>query len=310
MQPRQQAEGPCRLEHATRLVLAEDTVLAEHVGEASPAMGGDARQLLVDQVSDVGLDAVGPGPELRRHGVCPEPRRDDVDRPLATEPVRDVDEPQLGLEIEPVAGLRLDRRDPVGEHLVEPASPVLEERGLRCGTRGLDRREDAAAGRQDVEIRRARLAEHQLVLARPGEQQVGVRVDEPGRHGPAGGVDPREAGEGQPVRLDLGLHRDPRPDARDAAFPDRHGRGVGRRAVVRDQPADLTLIGPAPDPAREGDDLARADDEQARCRLPRAAALDDAERPAAHVGRGPSSRAASAPPRTASRRSSRTCIGE
>ena len=75
---------------------------------------------------DVGLGAVGPRAELGRDGVGAEVRRDDVDRALAAEPVGDLEQPDLGLEVEAVAGLRLDRRDAVAEHLVEPAPAVGE----------------------------------------------------------------------------------------------------------------------------------------------------------------------------------------
>ena len=101
--------------------------------------------------------------------------------PSSPEPVGDLDEPQLRLEVEAVAGLRLDRRDAVGQHLVEPAPAVGEQLALRRGARGRDRRQDPAAGREDVEVRRAALAQDELVLARAGEQQVGVRIDEAGR---------------------------------------------------------------------------------------------------------------------------------
>ena len=127
------------------------------------------------------------------------------------------------VEVEPVAGLRLDRRHAVAEHLVEPAPAVGEQfiggRGARRG----DRREDAAAGGQDLEVARAALAEHQLGLARAGEQQVRVRVDEARRDRPAAA---RRAGrtgpaEGRPPRAP------PRPIA--AARPRRCGPPRPRR---------------------------------------------------------------------------------
>ena len=83
MQPREQPEPGGGLEDAPRLVGAEDAGLAEDVGEARPAVGRDARQLLVEErlarrpPSPPGRDA-----ELGRDGVRAEPRRDDVDRAL------------------------------------------------------------------------------------------------------------------------------------------------------------------------------------------------------------------------------------
>ena len=104
--------------------------------------------------------------------------RDDVDRAFLAEPVGRLDQPDLGLEVEAVAGLRLDRRDAVAEHLVQPP-PAVGHQLVRAGRPGRgDGRQDPAARREDLEVARAALAEQPLALARPGEQQVGVRIDE------------------------------------------------------------------------------------------------------------------------------------
>ena len=127
---------------------------------------------------DVGLGALRTRPELGRDGVGAEERRHDLDRPLAAELVGDLEEAQLGRQVEAVAGLGLDRRRPVAEHLVEPA-PAVGGEGRLVGRPGRrDRREDPAAGGQDLEVARAALAEEELALAGAGEQQMRVRVDE------------------------------------------------------------------------------------------------------------------------------------
>ena len=87
---------------------------------------------------------------------APEPGRHDVDRAFPPEPVRDVDAADLGLEVQAVTGLRLDRGHPVAEHLVEPAPPVGQELLVRGGPGRRHGREDPAARRQDLEVRRAR----------------------------------------------------------------------------------------------------------------------------------------------------------
>src|SRR5690242_21531745 len=56
------------------------------------------------------------------------------------EPVGDLDQPQLRLEVEPISRFGLDGRYPVGEHLVEPA-PAMRQRseerrvGKECRSR-------------------------------------------------------------------------------------------------------------------------------------------------------------------------------
>ncbi len=156
VQPRLQPERRGGLEDAPRLVGGEDAGLAEDVGEARPAVGGDPGELLVDERADERLGAVRSRAELRRDGVGAEPGRHDVHRALAAEAVGDVEQPELRLEVQAVARLRLDGGDPVAEHLVEPAPAVGEQLALRGGPGRGDRRQDPATFGQDVEVRRRR----------------------------------------------------------------------------------------------------------------------------------------------------------
>ena len=178
VQPELHPEPRGRLEDPPRLVGAEHAALAEDVAEAGPAVGGHAGELLLDDRPDVGLGPIGPRPELGRDRVRAEVGRDDVDRAFLAEPVGGLEQPDLGLEVEAVAGLGLDRRDPVAEHLVEPAAAVGHQLVDRRGAGRGDRREDPAAGLEDLEIPGAALAQLPLALARAREQEVGVRVDE------------------------------------------------------------------------------------------------------------------------------------
>ena len=116
------------------------------------AVGRDAGQLVLDDRADVGLHAVGPGPELGGHGMGTEPGRDDVQRPFASQPVGDLDEAQLGLEVQPVAGLRFHGRHAVAEHLVEPPAAVGQQARFRCGPRRCHRGEDPSPGLEDLEV--------------------------------------------------------------------------------------------------------------------------------------------------------------
>src|SRR4029079_10943815 len=84
---------------------------------------------------------------------------------------------------------------PGRQHLPEPAPAVLGELVLRRRTGRLDGRQDPAAGLEDLEVVGATLAEHQLAFARAAEEQVRVRVDEPGCDRAAARVDAGETGE-------------------------------------------------------------------------------------------------------------------
>src|SRR4051812_842017 len=221
MQPGQQAIGTSRLEDPPRLVGAEYALFAEHVREPGPAVRGDPGELLIEHVPNVGIDAVGPRPVFSGHSVGTEPRRHDVDRALATEPIGDLDEAELGLEVEAVPGFRLDGRYAMGQLLAEPGPAGGQQVGLGRGARRSDRREDPAACREDVEVRRAFLTEDELVLAGTREQQVRVRVDETRSDRPAGGIDPGEPCERQAVSFELRLDSSSLTDARDAALPNR-----------------------------------------------------------------------------------------
>ena len=120
-------------------------------------------------MAHIGFGAIGPGPEFGWDGVGTEPGRDDLDRALAAQPVRHLDESQLGLEIEPVARLASTVVTPWVSISSSQRRP--SEVGLRRGTCRGDRGQDPATRGEDVEIGRALLAEDQLVLARTSEEQ-------------------------------------------------------------------------------------------------------------------------------------------
>ena len=267
VEPGSHPVGLGREQDPPALVGAEHATLAEHIGEAGPALGGDPRQLLVDEMADVGLGRIPPLAELGRDGVGTEPGRQDVDRSLVAELVGHLEEPELGPQVEAVAGLGLDRRDPVSEHLVEPATTVGEQvvGGGRPGRR--DRRQDPAAGGQDLEIAGAPLAQLELALTRSGEQQVGVRIDQPGRDQPAGRVDPGEPRQRQPGCLEARLDLAPRTDGRDPIAPGRDHRRIGRvrsADVGGVERGGLGLAVATPDAPGQGRHGARAEGSAAR----------------------------------------------
>ena len=184
-------------------------------------------ELLIEDRADVCLSAFRASAELDRDRVGAEVCRDDLDRALEPEPVGELDEAQLGLEVEAVARLGLDGRDAVPEHLVEPAPTVGGELLIARSSRRRDGRQDPAAGLEDLEVARSLLAEEQLALARAAEQEMGVGIDEPRRDRPAGRVEPGEAAQVESLGLQRRLDRRPGSDGSDPALPDGDDRIVG-----------------------------------------------------------------------------------
>ena len=227
VQPRRHAECGRGLEDAPRLVGAEDAVLAEHIAEAGATVGRDARQLLIEDRADVCLGAFRSGAELDGDRVGAEVRRDDLDRALEPESIRELHEAQLGLQVEAVARLGFDGRDAVPEHLVEPAPAVGGEHLIARSSRRRDGRQDPAPGLEDLEVASTLLAEEQLALARAAEQEMRVGVDEPRRDRPAGRVEPGESAQVESLGLERRLDRGPGSDGGDPALPDGDDRVVG-----------------------------------------------------------------------------------
>src|SRR4029450_10087653 len=88
--------------------------------------------------------------------------------------------PKLGLPVEPVARLRLEGRRALAQH---PAAVPLDRRAqavLARGSRGADRREDAAARRVQLLVRRTPCAKRELLDAVTAEAGVRMAVHQPG----------------------------------------------------------------------------------------------------------------------------------
>ena len=174
---------------------AEDAGSQKTSAKRASALGGDTRQLLVETVADVGL-ASPSGRARNSAGTAWAPSH--VGRtsigPSVAELVGDLEEPELGRQVEPVAGLGLDRRRRRG-----PASRASQRRpcsasssSRRRARRG-DRRQDPAAGGEDLEVVRAALAERP---ARPRASRANSRwvcgSMRPGRDRAAARVEPGE----------------------------------------------------------------------------------------------------------------------
>jgi hypothetical protein len=267
------------LEHAPGLRRAEHAALAEHVREPGPALRHDAGQLFLEQVAHVRLGTAGASPELRRDGVGAEPRRQDVDGALLAELVGDLEQAQLRREVEAVAGLGLDRRRPMRQHLAEPAAPVLGELLVACGPGRRDGRQDSAAGLEDLEVVGAPLAEDELALARSAEQEMRVRVDQAGGDRATAGIESGEARDRVVAALERLEQVVPRSRCDDPALPAGHGgRGLVAGIAARGD-EQRRVVHPHAEAESTGHrcDLGGVLDEQARRAAYRAPALDQAQ---------------------------------
>ena len=116
---------------------------------------------------------VGVAVELGRHGVRAEPGRHaagGLDRTQRRE---------LGVAVEAVAGLRLERRRAVRAHPAAMALDGFAQALLARGTRRADGREDAAAAGVQLLVARAARAQRELLDAVAAERRMRMAVDEP-----------------------------------------------------------------------------------------------------------------------------------
>ena len=222
--PGEQARGAARREHRGGLVRAERSVLAEHVDPAGRRRAG-VQHRTAHQVDVTGRV----GGELGRHDVRAEVGDLGGDLGGERQPAR------LVRHGEPVPGLALERGRALAEHLGRQPPQVGAQHRVGGGAGRLDRDQDAARP-----VEPARHPGGELGAALPGEDQVSVRVGEPGQHGPA-------------ARVHRGV-RGRRPG---------RGPGPGHRAVGDDQRRVLARGEPARRVPVVGDQLADAGDQRA-----------------------------------------------
>ena len=156
---------------------------------------------------------------------------------------------QLGLDVEPVAGLHLDRRHALGEQRVEPGQGGARRARPRSRARvAAHGRDDAAAGPRDLLVGRAREPQLELVRAVAAIDQMGVAIDEARRDPAAVALDrlgpPRTPPAGPPPgrRRRCGRRRPPRAPSSTSPRPPpagRHGGEPGVRQIVSQRMAAL-----------------------------------------------------------------------
>jgi hypothetical protein len=177
VQTQGQAGVAAGLEVPTGLLAVEGASFEEDVGGL-----GEVR-CVREHVRQCELEVrVGVG-ELGRHGVRAQPRRD------ATGGRDRAERGELGLEVEPVARLRLERRRAVAQHPGGVAAHDAFELGLARSTGRADGREDPAARGVQLLVRRAGRTERELLDTVAREARVRVAVDEAGDRAATAPVD-------------------------------------------------------------------------------------------------------------------------
>lgn len=97
---------------------------------------------------------------------------------------QNVQQPQLGIEVESVAALALHRRDAHLQHSLQHVFAVLEKFFRTCRARFLHRRDDPAAATQKFQVRDTREPVVKFLGTGPGKEEMRMRIDE-ARHGTA-----------------------------------------------------------------------------------------------------------------------------
>ena len=225
--------------HPVGLLRGEADPLAERIHRVREAGFGDRRQHLLDHEVDIGALPAG---IFRGQGVRAEEGGLDIDRQCLAEPPGDAELLELGVGVEPVARLDLDRGDPFVHQIAESRHRRFVERfvvGLPCSPHG---RDDPAARLGDLLV--ARAVEPHLELTSPAaaEDQMGVAVDQP-RGDPAPACVMHNFGQGSRVAGQVRGRADPG----DAPALDRDG-GIADRAIGGAARDHRRQIGAGPEP--------------------------------------------------------------
>ena len=220
------------LHQAPRLFQVVDVRLGEDVAVLGEPALGDGGQHLFEQRVDVGLLVV---PELEREVVRAQEGRHQLDRVRLVRGRDDAQALQLVVVRQAVAGLGLDGRRTESQEAVHARQEAREQELLARLAHAAHAGQDAAAGLADLDVPLPRHAHLELVLARPREDRVRVRVDEAGHAEAPSRVERHRRG---PLRADLRLGSDGDklvPEDRDRGVPDAldlRERAAGERGVA------------------------------------------------------------------------------
>ena len=154
-------------------VLAEDIHRIRQTG-----LGSRRNDLLADGLDPgVGIIAI-----FGRHRMGRQQGGLDPDRQRLPQPAGNPQHLELIRQREAVAGLDLHRGDPFPDQRLDPGSRQREQLLLAGGTGGPYRAENATALAGDLGIGHPFLAQLKLFGPAAGEDEMGVTVDEAGRH--------------------------------------------------------------------------------------------------------------------------------
>ncbi len=222
VQLHRQAERAGGAEHALGLRRREADRVAERVDGVDQSFVGERRQHVVAHGVDV---VVGPAGKFRRQRMRAEESRAHAHREHPADRPRDAQHLRLGVALEPVARLDLQRRHALGQEALDARRARRQQIGLGRGARRPYGRGDAAAAPRDLLVRRAVLPLLELVAAIAGVDDVRVAVDQP-RQQPAAAAVVRD--RRRRAGRDVAAPAQPR----NAAVPDAD-RAIADLAVAR-----------------------------------------------------------------------------
>ena len=181
MQLDRQPQPPRGVKHARDLRRRERDALAEAIDGVDHPLGGQRRHHDVRHERQI---AFAVGLVFGWQGVGAQEGRAHGDGSQAGQATRDAKAFALRLEIEPIAGLDLDRADALGEQRIEPGKALVDQILVAGRSRRADGRDDAAARASDLFIAGAFQPHLEFARATAAVDEMGVAIDE-SRQNPA-----------------------------------------------------------------------------------------------------------------------------
>ena len=175
----------------------EQAVLHGDVVELGDALFGHRGQHLVGD--EVGVGLPGRGAAVARsdvpwHDVGPEECDDELQRSQSAGLFEQAQFPQLLIDSQAVARLDLEGGDATGDDPAVGGVQSVAQLVVRCGAAGDDAGPDAAATGGHLGQRSAPETLGVFLVALTSEDRMGMALDQAGKHGPTGGVEPRDRG--------------------------------------------------------------------------------------------------------------------
>ena len=171
-----QAEIARHVEHTRHLLRAETDILAKAVDRIDQALGRRFPERRQAHFIEIGV-----GADIFWKSVRAEECRADADRAMVLNVARDAQHAKLGIAVEAIARLDLDRRHAFGDQAIDTFERAGEKLLRRRRARRRDGRKYPAARAHDRLVRCALLAQFELARARSCVDQVGMTIDQPGR---------------------------------------------------------------------------------------------------------------------------------